>query len=309
MTLLIKPGRESVENWIAAIGKALPDIEIRIWPDVGDRAEVEFILANELPPGAFATFPNLRFVAGTAVGVERLLKDPDLPPDIPILRQVNTERAATMAGWVLYQVLGHHRRFDEYRANQAARHWEHLRYPSPVDMRVGVMGLGTLGGTVARRLRDLMYAVAGWTRSRKEIEGIESFAGPGEFRAFLARTDILVSILPNTRATQNLLGAEELATLPEGAYVVNCGRGTLIDEDALLAAIDSGHLSGAALDVFRTEPLPDDHPFWSHPKVTVTPHFACMGRAAFGAANLVENIRRARAGRLLTAVVDKAEGY
>lgn len=309
MALLMRPGREPAENWIRVLNEALPDLECRVWPDAGNRDEIEFVIANQLPPGEFGTMPNLKFVASTAVGVERLLKDESLARDVPILRQVNPERAATMAGWVLYHVLRQHRRFDEYRTNQAERLWEHLRYAAPEDVSVGVMGLGTLGGRAARTIRDLRYSVAGWARTRHDINGIEAFAGPDEFPAFLARTQILVSILPNTKATAGLLDAEALAQLPEGAYVINAGRGTLIDEDALLEAMDSGHISGAALDVFATEPLPDDHPFWTHPKVTVTPHYSCMGRAAYGLEKIIDGIRRVRAGQPLDNVVNRAEGY
>ncbi len=309
MALLIKAGRDPAEHWVDAIRSAMPDLDIRVWPDAGNREEIEFIIANDLPDGAFTTFPNLKFVAGTAVGVERLLKDSSLPAHVPILRQANAERAATMTGLVLYHVIRHHRRFDEYRANQARAKWEHLKYPPPGDVRVGVMGLGNLGGTVAQTLRDLRYAVAGWTRSRHDLEGIESFAGPDELDAFLARSHIVVGILPGTPGTRRVLTRERLLRLPKGAYVINVGRGNLIDETALLELMDSGHLSGAALDVYEVEPLPEDHPFWHHPKVTMTPHYACVGRAAFSAERVVEAIRKVRAGEPLPYVVDKAAGY
>lgn len=309
MALLIKPGRDPAENWMEAIGAELPDLEMRIWPEAGERAEVEYLIANQLPPGDFATFPNLKFVASTSAGVDRLLSDPDLPAEVPIVRSINAQRTATMGAWVTYQVLRHHRHFDRYPANQAKKVWEHLPYPAPEEVGVGVMGLGTLGSFAAATLRGFMYDVAGWSRSPKSIEGVKCFAGPEEFPEFLARTDILVSILPGTPATDKLLNAEALARLPEGAYVINSGRGNVIDEDALIAAIDSGHLSGAALDVYKTEPLPKDHPFWGHSRITMTPHYASFGSAKYGAAVVVENIRRARAGKPLTDVVDKAEGY
>lgn len=309
MALLIKPGRDPAEKWVEAIGAELPDLEMRVWPEAGDRADVEYLIANALPPGDFATFPNLRFVASTSAGVDRLLSDPDLPRDVPIVRSINAQRTATMGAWVCYHVLRHHRRFDEYPANQAKKAWEHLPYPPPEAVGVGVMGLGTLGTFAARRLGEFMYDVAGWSRSPKSIEGVRSYAGPEQFPEFLARTDILVSMLPGTPETCDLLDAEAFARLPEGAYVINSGRGNVIDEAALIAAIDSGHLSGAALDVYKTEPLPEDHPFWSHPRIFMTPHYASFGSAKYGAAVVVENIRRARAGHPLTDVVDKAAGY
>ena len=171
------------------------------------------------------------------------------------------------------------------------------------------MGLGTLGGTAARTLKGFMYDVAGWSRSPKTMDEIRCFAGADELEAFLKRSDIIVSILPGTEETMDLLNRETLALLPEGAYIVNCGRGNLIDDDALIEAMDSGHIAGAALDVFRAEPLPADHPFWTHPKVTVTPHYSSNGGAKHGVGVVVENIRRARAGAPFEDVVNKDLGY
>jgi glyoxylate/hydroxypyruvate reductase A len=282
---------------------------MRVWPDTGDREEVEFIIANQLPPGEFASFPNLQFVASTSAGVDRLLTDPDFPAHVPIIRSINTQRMATMCAWVCYQVIRHHRRFARYPEYQAKRIWEFVRYVPPDEVGIGVMGLGTLGGTAARTLKGFMFDVAGWSRSPKSMDGIKCFAGGDELGAFLGRSDILVSILPGTAETTDLLNSETLALLPAGAYIVNCGRGNLIDEDALIEAMDSGHIAGAALDVFKTEPLPEDHPFWTHPKVTMTPHYSSNGGAKHGVGVVVENIRRVRAGEPLADVVDKEAGY
>lgn len=309
MALLIKPGRDAAKNWMRAIGAEFPDLDMREWPDAGNREEVRYIIANQLPPGEFATFPNLRFVASTSAGVDRLLDDPDFPVDVPIIRSINTQRMATMCAWVCYHVIRHHRHFDQYRENQAAKVWKPLRYPMPDQVGLGVMGLGSLGGTAARTLKGFMFDVAGWSRTPKTMDGITTFAGPEEFQAFLERSKILVSILPGTPETESLLNRETLSHLPEGAYVINCGRGNLIDDDALIDAMDSGHIAGAALDVFRTEPLPDDHPYWTHPKVTLTPHYSSNGQARFGAGVIIANIRRDRAGEPFQDVVDKTLGY
>jgi glyoxylate/hydroxypyruvate reductase A len=309
MALLIKAGREAPENWIKAFAEALPDLECRVWPDVGNRDDIEYFLGNDLPEGEFARLPNLKLVAGTRVGVEGLTKDPALSPHIPIIRNTDRQRAATMTGWVLYHVIRHHRHFAEFAANQQGRVWKHLPFTAPAEVRIGIMGLGNLGSTVARALDGLMYRVAGWSRSRKEMDGIESFAGPDELEPFLARSDILIAILPKTPATNDLLDAARFALLPKGAYFINCGRGTTVDEDALLAVIESGHLSGAALDVFKVEPLPAEHPFWHHPKITLTPHYSCTGSAAYGAEGVIAAIRKIRAGEALSNTVDRAEGY
>jgi glyoxylate/hydroxypyruvate reductase A len=309
MALLIKAGRDPAENWIKAIAAELPDLDMRAWPETGDRAEVQFIIANQLPLGEFASFPNLKFVASTSAGVDRLLNDPDFPAHVPIIRSINTQRTATMCAWVCYQVIGHHRRFAAYRQNQPAKIWQFMRYSDPDEVGVGIMGLGTLGGTAARTLKGLMYDVAGWSRSAKTMDGIKCFAGADQLGEFLGRSNIVVAMLPGTAETTDLLNRETLALLPAGAYIVNCGRGNLIDEDALIEAMDSGHIAGAALDVYKTEPLPKDHPFWDHPKVAMTPHYSSNGIARHGIGVVVENIRRVRAGEPLAYVVDKLAGY
>ncbi|MDX1483958.1 MAG: glyoxylate/hydroxypyruvate reductase A [Alphaproteobacteria bacterium] len=309
MALLIKPGRDAAENWMTAIAAEIPDLDMRVWPEAGNRDEVLYIIANQLPPGEFSTFPNLRFVASTSAGVDRLLTDPDFPAHVPIVRSINAQRTATMCAWVCYHVIRQHRHFDRYRENQARKVWEHLSYPPPDEVGIGVMGLGTLGGTAARTLKGFMYDVAGWSRSPKDMEGIRCFSGPDAFPEFLRRSDILLSILPGTAETDNLLNRETLALLPQGAYILNCGRGNLIDDDALIDAMDAGHISGAALDAFRTEPLPEDHPYWRHPKVTLTPHYSSNGSAKYGVGVVIDNIRRDRAGEPLADIVDKAAGY
>lgn len=309
MALLIKPGRDAAENWVEALGAALPDLDVRVWPEVENRAEIEYIIMSRIDEGEIATFPNLRFIATTNVGVDRLLADPALPPDVPVVRSVNAERTALMTGFILYNVIRHHRRHALHEANQRAHNWEMLKYPPPGEVGVGMMGLGVLSGAAARALAGLMYDVAAWTRTPKDEPGIANFVGPEQLAPFLARSDILVSILPQTTATNGLLNADTLALLPEGAYVINAGRGSLLDEEALLAAIDSGHLSGAALDVYAQEPLPADHPFWEHPRITMTPHDSCAGRARFSAEIVVENIRRDREGRPLIHTVDREAGY
>jgi glyoxylate/hydroxypyruvate reductase A len=308
MVLLLKGGREPIENWVAAFGKVLPDLEVRVWPDCGRREDVEFALVSNMPHGALATFPNLRFVASMSVGVEHLLEDPQLP-DVPLVRSVNSQRSATMAQYVLLHVLRYLRRMPDYEAQQQAKVWQRLPYRDAKDMRVGIMGLGSLGLAAAQQLSQCGFNVAGWTRTPHSHDGIANFIGREGFFPFLARSDILVCQLPLTAETQDIIDARALAALPRGAYVINTGRGEHLVEEDLLAALDSGHIAGATLDVFREEPLPADHPFWIHPKVTVTPHNSCDGRAAHGAITIADNIRRAREGRPLVNLVNRAAGY
>lgn len=309
MVLLLKAGRESAESWIKAFGDSMPELEVRVWPDCGNRQDIEYALVSRMPDGELSKFPNLRFIASMSVGVEHLLDDPDLPKAVPLVRNINTLRASTMAEYVTYHVLRHFRRFPEYEAQQAAKIWKMLPKRDAAETRVGIMGLGSLGLAVADKLRMFRFDTAGWTRTPHNHDGIANFVGPEGLRPFLASCDILVSILPLTAQTKDILDATAFAALPRGAYLINCGRGEHVVDADLIAALDSGHLAGATLDPFREEPLPPSHSFWTHPKITITPHNSCDGRANYGVHNIVDNIRRARDGRPLVNLVDRAAGY
>jgi glyoxylate/hydroxypyruvate reductase A len=309
MALLLKAGREPVESWIEAFGKVLPDLEVRVWPDCGDRKDIEFALVSRMPHGELQTFPNLRFVATMSVGLEHLFEDPHLPDHVPLIRSVNPQRAATMAEYVMMHVLRYHRRLPEYEAQQRKRQWKRLPQQLASEVRIGIMGLGTLGSTVAEKARLFGFDVAGWTRTPHRHEGIANFVGADALHPFLARSDMLVCLLPLTVETENVINARTLAALPRGAYLINAARGEHVVDADLLAALDSGHLAGATLDPFRDEPLPDDHPFWTHEKITVTPHSACVAPPSHGVLVIAENIRRLREGQPLVHVVDRAAGY
>jgi glyoxylate/hydroxypyruvate reductase A len=214
-----------------------------------------------------------------------------------------------MTETVVLHVLRHHRQLPQYLAQQRRREWKKLPQPSPAERGVGILGIGTLGRPAAEALVAMGFDVAGWSRSHKAIDGVRSYVGDDELDAFLARTDILVSMLPTTAATTGLLDAGALARLPQGAAVVNVGRGPVLDAAALLAALDSGHLSGATLDVFDVEPLPEDDPLWAHERVTVMPHVATSTNPRRAAAVVVENLRRLVAGEPLVNLVDRDAGY
>jgi glyoxylate/hydroxypyruvate reductase A len=301
--------KERMRSWFEIFERELPDIPVRLWPDYDDPAKVEFVIASELPAGEFAKFANLKFVASMAVGVERLLGDKTMPAHIPIVRSVNPARGDTMTEYVALHVLRYFRRMPDYHSNQDRHHWARLPDRAAADTGVGLMGLGNLGLMAAERLRLFNFPVAGWVRNARDIDGIETFAGKERFHAFLARSQIVVCLLPLTPETRNILDARAFAAMPRGSYLINAGRGEHIVDEDLLSALDSGQLAGATLDVFRTEPLPPGHPYWSHPKITVTPHNAAATREAHGADVVLDNIRRARAGQPLVNLVDKAAGY
>jgi len=309
MIVIKAHSKERMQSWFDIFEREMPDTKVVLWPDYDDPANVEFVIASELPPGEFAKFVNLKFVASMAVGVERLLGDKTMPAHLPIVRSVNPARGDTMTEYVVLHTLRYVRRLTDYQAHQAERRWQRLADHAAADTGVGVMGLGNLGLMAAERLRLFGFPVAGWVRNARAIDGIETFSGKSGFYDFLARSKIVVCLLPLTAETRDILDASAFAAMPQGSYLINAGRGEQVVDADLIAALDSGQLAGATLDVFRAEPLPPDHPFWRHPKITMTPHNAAATRQAHGADIVLENIRRARAGQPLVNLVDKVAGY
>jgi glyoxylate/hydroxypyruvate reductase A len=228
---------------------------------------------------------------------------------VPITRIMDEGLVGQMSEYAIYWALRHHRDIDKYAASQRAKVWKPEEFVDTIHRRVGVMGLGTIGQDTAGKFAALGFPTAGWSRTAKTIAGIETFSGIEGLAKFLARTDILVDVLPLTRQTRGVLNAKAFGLLPKGAYLVNMARGGHVVDDDLLAALDSGQLSGAALDVFNTEPLPPDHPYWSHPKVHVTPHIAGATNPRTASPGVIENIKRLRAGQPLINTVDPKTGY
>ncbi len=307
--LLVSTKPATMEVWRRELLALDPGLDIRLFPDTGPVEDIIAAVTWNHPPEDLYRYPNLRLLISMGAGVDHLFRPPGPPPGVAVVRLVDRLLTTAMSEYVLLAVLRHHRQDAGYRALQAARVWEELPAPDTEVTRIGIMGLGTLGGDAARKLRALGFRVAGWSRTPKALDGIETFSGPEALFPFLARTDILVCLLPLTPATQGLINARTLAALPRGAYLINAARGGHVVEEDLLAALDAGQISGAALDVFRTEPLPPDHPFWTHPKVIVTPHVASITIPRSVAPQVVENLARLREGRPLLNVVDVSVGY
>ncbi len=308
MAVMFLSAEDPAEAWRDELRARIPDLDFRIWPEIGDPAEIDVALVWRPPPGELARYPNLKAILSLGAGVDGLIADPTLP-DVPIARMVDPSLTRTMAEYVLLAVLRHHRQFDLFERAQRARKWAFAFPPQAAQRRVGIMGLGELGGAAARTLARHGFTVAGWSRTPKAIKDVTSYAGRSELHPFLHRTDILVCMLPLTAETMGILDAETFAELAHGAYVINVARGGHLVEADLIAALDSGHLGGATLDVFRTEPLPPDHPFWDHPKILITPHIASYCQPATAADGVAENIRRALAGQPLLHQVNRKRGY
>jgi glyoxylate/hydroxypyruvate reductase A len=305
--LFLCPGVNPV-GWSRELAALMPELELRIWPEVGDVTQIDAALVWQPPPGELQRLPGLRLIQCLGMGVDGLLADSTLPP-VPVARMFDPGIVTQMAEYVCEAVLYHHRRLADYAALQRERRWQRLPWQDTVRRRVGILGLGEIGAHTARQVQRFGFAVAGWSRSPKVLEYVAGFYGDDTLPAFLQRTDILVCLLPLTPTTRDILGARELALLPAGACVINCARGEHLVEADLLAALDSGHLAGATLDVFRQEPLPPDHPFWTHPKIRVTPHVAGLTHPRTAAPLVVENLRRLQAGEPLLHRVDRVRGY
>ncbi len=308
MALLFKCDDTELEPWLEALAGQLPDREVRLFPEVGPKEDIEFALVHAPPPGLLASLPNLKAVFSLWAGADHLRSDPDLPP-VPVVRMVERCMTASMTSHVVHAVLAAHVQAAAYRGFQAERRWQQLDLKAPWERRVGFLGLGTLGGDAAGKLTALSFDVAGWSRTPKEVPGLACYHGANGLAEFLARTDILVCLLPMTAKTRGILNRDLFDRLPRGAYVINCARGGHLVGEDLLRALDSGQLSGAALDVFEEEPLPEGDPFWAHPNILVTPHIAAFSVAETAIESVVANIRRIEAGEPPLHTVDFERGY
>lgn len=309
MVLLVNAPTENGNAWREMFLKLDPSLEVRVWPDVGDPAQVEVAFAWRTQPGDLARYPNLRAVFSLGAGVDGLLADPAFPRQVPLVRMVDPNLGVLMTEYVLAAVLRHHCELDHYQRLQQAGRWEKRVRPFAADRVVGVMGMGELGASAAAALLGLGFSVRGWSRRIRTLPGLETFAGEAGLTAFLAGTQILVCLLPLTAQTRGILGAATFSRMPRGSCVVNAARGGHVVDADLLAALDSGQLSSATLDVFETEPLPAGHPFWSHQRILVTPHIASVTSLPTAAALVVDNLKQWRAGGTLRNVVDPDRGY
>ncbi|MBI3504849.1 MAG: glyoxylate/hydroxypyruvate reductase A [Proteobacteria bacterium] len=309
MKLLFISSTDRVEPWRAAFAELAPEIEFVPLADVTDPAAFEYAAVWKYPPGALKPFTNLKLVTSLGAGIDHLLGDPEFPAHIPFVRLVDPTLTGGMVEYALWATLRYHRQMVDFEGFQRAREWHQLDAPRTATRRVGIAGIGEIGGAIARALAGLGFDVAGWSRKPHALPGIAAFAGAAGWEPFLARTDILICVLPLTDATRGILDAKAFASLPKGAYVVNIARGGHVVDRDLIAALDSGHLAHATLDVTTPEPLPAGHPFWVHKRVTVTPHIASLTDPRTAAPQVIDNIRRFRAGQPLLNRVDRTNGY
>ncbi|WP_233838917.1 2-hydroxyacid dehydrogenase [Paraburkholderia sp. ZP32-5] len=295
--------------WRERMTQTLGEFDMRVYPDIGNAEDIDFAMVWMPPCGELKRYPNLKGIFSIGAGVSHILRDPELPRHVPIVRLTDDTLSLDMSCHAIHWVLHFHRGYDRYLEQQRAGIWHRPPYPPNATRRIGILGMGAIGEYTARCLRDLQFDVAGWSRTQKALNGVQSFFGDDQLEAFLNRTDILVCVLPPTPATTGLIDAKALAMLPAGAYLVNMGRGEVLHDDALLAALDSGHIAAAALDVFVEEPLPSASRYWQHPRVRVTPHAAGPTSIEYGSRRIAENMLLLRQGVMPDAVMDAAQGY
>lgn len=307
LALLVDP------DWTAAAAQAIalrrPDLEI-----VTDRARMEgahirCIVTFNPPAGTFARLPGLRLICSPGAGAEKLLESADLPAGVPLVRVADPAANVGIAQYVVYMLLRQLRAFAGYEAQQREQVWKRIPVPLATETTVGVLGLGGLGVEVARAAASLGFRVSGWSRSQHELPGVRCHSGEEGLQACLSESNFLVCVLPLTSQTHGLLNRQRLALLPRGAYVINVARGAHLVDNDLLELIDSGHLAGAALDVFREEPLPATHPFWRHPRIAVTPHTSARTLRDEAVAQIAGKMLAMARGEPVAGVVDRKRGY
>jgi len=309
MSVLLLTHPQPAAPFRAAMAAEAADIEVFEDLDAADPAKVDTVVCYRLPAGVCPKLPQLKLVCASSAGVDKILAVPDLPPSIPVTRVVDEAQNLQIGQYVAMMALRHVRNARLYEAQQHQRAWKRHAIHAPGSATVGLLGLGASGQVVAGCLTALGFKVAGWSRSPRNVPGVECLSGASGFDALLARADILVCLLPLTADTRGLLDRAKLARLPRGAYFINVARGGHLVETDLLALLDEGHLAGAALDVQSKEPLPDDSPLWTHPAVTITPHVASQPTPLAVARSVIANVRRLHEGAPLLNLVDRSRGY
>ena len=308
----------TAQVWAEALHSALCQrgVDADVWTRNADLAaadvhapQADVAVVWRPPPALFDEQHHLRAVFNLGAGVDALLALPTFPPDVALFRLEDAGMARTLSEYVLAAVLRVYRRFDRYAQSQSERRWQPETLPARERYSVGVAGLGVIGAAIAADLARQGFAVRGHARSRGQIDGVDCRAGEVEWASFLDGLDVLVSVLPATDATRGRLDRPALQRLARGAHVINVGRGSVLAEADLLALLDAGHLSGATLDVFATEPLPPDHPFWSRPEIVITPHVAAETELAPAIAQVAEKLERWTRGAAVSGAVDRSRGY
>jgi glyoxylate/hydroxypyruvate reductase A len=303
------------EPWLQGLKAALPNADIALWQSGASPADYAVVWAppqqfldEQCPADGLGQGAGLKAIFNIGAGVDALMKL-QIPPSLQVIRLDDAGMSVQMAEYVCHALIRHFREFDGYETDIAIGKWSYRKPRSRADCPVGVMGLGVLGERVAKAVAQFDFPVNGWSRTAKSVDGVCGYTGVDQFDAFLKASQVLVCLLPLTADTRDIMRRETLSKLQPGGYVINVARGAHLVDDDLIALIDCGHLAGATLDVFRTEPLPATHAFWKHPKITVTPHTSARTLREESIAQIVQKMLSLERGEAIAGVVDQVRGY
>ena len=301
---------EDMEVWSNGLQKAMPEMDIKVYPDDGDVNEVEFAVVWKHPRGILKKYPNLKAILSLGAGVDHIISDPDLPEGLPIIRLVDKKLTHEMCLHALHWVLHFHSDQYLYRSQQLKRQWIQQSSIMTEDRTIGIMGLGNIGRSIGELLVTQSFNVIGWGANQKSsLTDIKYYYGQDQLSDFLGRTNILINVLPLTSGTINIITKKELSLLPKDSFIINIGRGGIINEDDLLTLLSEGHIKAAALDVFAQEPLPENNSLWDHPSVYITPHIAGQSNPNSAGQTISENIYRIQKGELPYPIYSRTNGY
>jgi len=310
MRILLQRTDGKQADWIADFAALLPEAEFTYWREGEATPACDYAVVWQPPASMLPALAGVKAIFNTGAGVDALLKFGEaLPAGVPLVRLDDAGMGVQMAEYVSHAVLRHFRRFDDYEAQARAGIWQPLPTFEKTDFPVGVLGMGVLGTRVLQALAQFEFPLLGWSRSEKQLDGVTCFAGDDQLEAFLRGTRVLVCMLPLTPDTHNLLDRARLSMLLPGAYVINVARGALLAEPDLLTLIRTGKIAGATLDVFRNEPLPQQHPFWQEPRISITPHISAATLRRESVAQIAGKIRRLEAGEAIAGIVNRLQGY
>ncbi len=309
MSMIIVSTGKNLTRWIDALKSADPSLDVQLPEQVTNKKAIRFALSWNHPRGIFSEYPNLECISSFGAGVDHILSDPDIPANVKVVRIVDPLLSADMAEFALAVVMSNMRRLPEFMKLKQEKTWKKRGYMRMAETRVGIMGTGVIGHHVATELHRVGLKVSGWSRTAGTQVSYTKFNGQEQLSDFLARLDFLICLLPLTPRTKGIINKDLLAQLPAGAFLINLGRGAhLVDHD-LIQMIDQKHISGAHLDVFDPEPLPEDHPFWAHPAIHITPHVASLTDPESVAPQVVNNYRRLIENKELLNTVSRQAGY
>ncbi|MDA9057704.1 glyoxylate/hydroxypyruvate reductase A [Candidatus Thioglobus sp.] len=301
---------EDMEVWSNGLQKAMPEMDIKVYPDDGDVNEVEFAVVWKHPRGILKKYPNLKAILSLGAGVDHIISDPDLPEGLPIIRLVDKKLTHEMCLHAMHWVLHFHSDQYLYRSQQLKRQWIQQSSIQTEDRTIGIMGLGNIGRSISELLVTQSFNVIGWGANQKSsLTDIKYYYGQDQLSDFLGRTNILINVLPLTSDTTNIITKKELRLLPKNSFIINIGRGGIINEEDLLTLLNDRHIKAAALDVFTQEPLPENNSLWDHPSVYITPHIAGQSNPNSAGQTISENIYRIQKGELPYPIYSRTNGY